>query len=355
MKRELAVSLGGRLMRCKGTWVGLKLAAISCAIWASIAPGVAVAGATVDAVRTRGELLCGLRGDTIGFAHRETTGRFTGFDVDMCRVIAAALLGDADKVKFVPLEPENRFDALKNGQVDILAAGTTFSLGRDVSFGFDFPAIYFYDTQAFMALRKEGRRSAREMKGATVCVQSKTTSDRHAREWSTINKMDLKFLEFSSLPELRKAFFEKKCDIYTADRSAVYATRLAYAPVPQDYQVFPEAIADEPHSFVVRDVDRRFSEIVRWSFNAIVTADKYDVDDMLKSDNPILRELLGVKPGLGAKLGLDEKWAYSIVKQVGNYSEIYDRNIGSGSALKIPRAYNSQASVGGMLYAFPLR
>ena len=172
--------------------------------------------------------------------------------------------------------------------------------------------------------------------------------------------MNLKFMEFANVADLRKGFFDGKCDIYTADRSAAYATRLAYAAQPHEYQILPDAIADEPLSLVVRDTDRRFSEVVRWSFNAIVTADKYDVtmrnvDDIIQSDNPILRRLLGMEPGLGAKLGLDEKWAYTIIKQVGNYSEIYDRNVGTNSALKIPKALNTQASVGGMLYPLPLR
>ena len=338
----------------------MRLVASVALAFVCLGSGVALAGPTLDAVRSRGELVCGLRGETIGFAHREPNGRYAGFDVDMCRTVAAAIFGDAGKVKFVSLEPDGRFDALKNGQVDMLAAGTAFTLSRDVSFGFDFPAIYFYDTQAFMALRKHGKKSAKEMKNASVCVQSKTTSERHVREWGFINKMNFKFLEFGGLPELRKAFFEGKCDLYTADRSAVYAARQVYAPVPQEYQIFPDAISQEPLSLVVQNRDQEFSAIVRWSFNVLVTADAYDVsmrnvDEMIKSDNPILQRLLGVKPGVGAKLGLDEKWAYTIIKQVGSYSEIYDRNLGDSSPLKLPRGLNTQAAVGGMLYAFPLR
>lgn len=329
-------------------------------VLASIGLDKAFAGTTVDTIRSRGELLCGIRGETIGFAHREANGTYTGFDVDMCRVVAVAMLGDSSKVKFVPLEPEGRFDALKNGQVDMLAAGTTFTLSRDVSFDFDYPAIYFYDTQAFMASRKHNRKSAKEMKGASVCVQSQTTSNRHAREWSFNNKMNFTFIEFSGLGQMRTAFFEGKCDLYTADRSAVYATRQAYAPIPQEYQIFPDSVAQEPLSLVVRNNDRRFAEIVRWSFNVLVTADDYDittrnVDEMSKSDNPILQRLLGIKPGVGEKLGLDAKWAYNILKQVGSYGEVYDRHLGANSALRIPKALNSQASMGGMLYAFPLR
>jgi general L-amino acid transport system substrate-binding protein len=198
------------------------------------------------------------------------------------------------------------------------------------------------------------------MKGASVCVQAGTTTERHAREWSLANKMDFRLVEFSNLAEMRKAFFDGKCEMYTADRSAVYATRQAYAQLPQEFLIFPEAISNEPLGLAVRDTDRQFSEIVRWSFNVLVAADEYDltsinVDDMARSDNPILKRLLGTTPGLGKMLNLDEKWAYNIIKQVGNYTEIYERNVGSKSQLRIPRFLNAQASAGGMLYALPFR
>ena len=327
---------------------------------ATVISGTSMAGPVVDAIRSRGELACGVRGDTLGFAHREANGRYSGLDVDMCRTVAAAVLGDAGKVKFVPLEPEKRFDALKEGRVDILAAGTTLTLSRDVAVGVDFPTIYFYDTQAFMALRKPNRKSLKDMKGASVCVQAGTTTERHAREWSFVNKMDFKLVEFTNLADMRKAFFGGKCDLYTADRSAVYVTRQAYAEIPQEYLIFPEAISNEPLALAIQDTDRRFSEIVRWAFNVLVAADEYgilsrNVDEIAKSDNPILKRLLGVSPGLGQMLGLDDKWAYTIIKQVGSYGEIYERTVGTNSQLKIPRALNTQASVGGMLYALPFR
>ena len=329
-------------------------------ILAAAVSAPAMAGPVVDAIKARGELVCGVRGDTLGFAHREPNGTFAGFDVDMCRTVAAAILGDAKKVKFVQLEPEKRFDTLKEGKVDMLATGMTYTLSREVSLGFDFPIIYFYDTQAVMALRKQNRKTLKDMNGASLCVQAGTTSAANVREWASNNKMTFKEIAFPSLAEMRKAFFDGKCDLYTADRSAVYVTRQAYAPIPQEYLIFPESLSNEPLSLVVQDNDRLFSQIVRWSFNVLVAADEYgvlsrNVDDMAKSDNPVLKRLLGVTPGLGKMLGLDDKWAYAIIKQVGNYSEIYERNVGANSQLKIPRHLNAQAAVGGMLYAPPFR
>lgn len=329
-------------------------------ILATAVSAPAMAGPVVDAIKARGELVCGVRGDTLGFAHREANGLFVGLDVDMCRTVATAILGDAKKVRFVQLEPDKRFETLKEGKVDMLATGTTYTLSREVSMGFDFPVIYFYDTQAAMALRKQNRRNLKDMNGASLCVQAGTTSAANVREWAFNNKMTFKETVFPTLAEMRKAFFDGKCEIYTADRSAVYVTRQAYAAIPQEYLIFPESLSNEPLSLVVQDSDRLFSQIVQWSFNVLVAADEYgvlsrNVDDMAKSDNPVLKRLLGVTPGLGKLLGLDDKWAYAIIKQVGNYSEIYERNVGTNSQLKIPRHLNTQASVGGMLYAPPFR
>ena len=326
----------------------------------TLLPAVAMAGPVVDAIKARGELVCGIRGDTLGFAHRDPSGNFSGLDVDMCRTVATALLGDGKKVKFVQLEPEKRFDALKEGKVDILATGTTYTLGRETSLGLDFPVIYFYDTQAMMALRKGAKKTLREMNGASVCVQSGTTTASNLRDWSAINKVNFKPVEFSSLEELRKAFFAGKCDLYTSDRSAVYATRQAYAEIPQEYVVFPESLSNEPLGLLVQANDRKFSEIVRWSVYALMMAEELGltsrtVDDMARGDNPVYKRFLGVTPGLGKMLDLDEKWAHAIVKQMGNYGELYERNVGSGSQLKIPRALNTLWNVGGMLYAPPFR
>ncbi len=199
------------------------------AILGALLPMSAMAGQVVDAIKARGELVCGIRGDTLGFARRDANGVYSGLDVDMCRAVAAAMFGDAKKVKYVPLEPDKRFAALKEGKVDMLAAGTTFTLGREISLGLDFPVIYFYDNQAMMTARKGAKKTLKEMTGASVCVQTGTTSVENVREWSTVNKMNFKMIELPSVDELRKAFFAGKCDLYTSDRSAVYVTRQAYA------------------------------------------------------------------------------------------------------------------------------
>ena len=326
----------------------------------ALLPASAMAGPIVDAVKARGELVCGVRGDTLGFARRDANGVYSGLDVDMCRAVAAAMFGDAKKVKYVPLEADKRVATLKEGKVDMLATGTTYTLGRETSLGLDFPVVYFYDNQAMMTLRKGAKKTLKEMTGASVCVQIGTTSADNVREWSTINKMNFKLVEFPSLEEMRKAFFAGKCDLYTADRSAVYVTRQAYAEIPQEYIVYPDSLSNEPLGLLVQETDRRFSEIVRWAFYAMVMAEELgittkNVDDMARSDNPVVKRFLGVTPGTGKMLGLDEKWAQNVVRQVGNYAEVYERNVGSGSQLKIPRALNAQWNVGGMQYSPPFR
>ena len=192
-------------------------------------PMTAMAGPLVDAIKARGELVCGVRTDTVGFARRDKDGKYAGLDVDMCRAVAAAMFGNADKVKYVQLEADKRIPTLKEGKVDMLATGTTYTLGRETSLGLDFPVIYFYDNQAMMTARKGAKKTLKEMTGASVCVQTGTTSVENVREWSTVNKMNFKMIELPSVDELRKAFFAGKCDLYTSDRSAVYVTRQAYA------------------------------------------------------------------------------------------------------------------------------
>lgn len=326
----------------------------------ALLPAGAMAGPVVDAIKARGELVCGIRGDTLGFARRDNNGVYSGLDIDMCRAVAVAILGDGNKVKYVPLGPDKRFDALKAGQVDMLAAGTTYTMGRDLALGLDFPVIYFYDNQAMMTLRKGAKKTLREMTGASVCVQKETTSEANAREWSIINKMNFKMVELPNVEELRKAFFAGKCDLYTSDRSAVYATRQAYAEIPQEYLIYPESLSNEPLGLLVQETDRRFSEIVRWSFYAMVMAEELgltskNVDEMARGDNPVVKRFLGVTPGLGKLLGVDDKFAHAIVKQVGNYAEVYDRNVGANSQLKIPRNLNTQWNTGGMQYSPPFR
>ncbi|MFZ5784073.1 MAG: amino acid ABC transporter substrate-binding protein [Pseudomonadota bacterium] len=340
-------------MKIKSLGVAIALAAVG-------APADAGAGQVLDAIKARGHLVCGTRGDTQGFARRDDKGRYAGLDVDMCRAVAAAIFGSADKVKFVPLDASQRFPALQAGEVDMLASGTTYTLSREATLGAEFVAIYYFDGQAFMVPRKLGKRSARDLNGVSVCVQAGTTTAENVREYFRENRMSYKPVMFDKVDDLRAAFFDGRCDVFTADRSAVYATRAAYAAAPNNYLILPESASREPLALIVRQGDRSFAQIVRWAFYSMLTAEEYgvssrNVDEMLKSDNDAVKRLLGVAPGVGKALGLDDRWTYSIVKQVGNYGEVYDRNVGNQSPLKIPRGLNELASQGGMQYAAPMR
>ncbi|WP_421998715.1 amino acid ABC transporter substrate-binding protein [Reyranella sp.] len=330
-------------------------------VLSSMAVGNAAhAGAPLDALKKRGELSCGTRGDTQGFARRDEKGQYFGLEVDICRAVAAALFGDAKKVKILPLDVAKRFPTLQGGGVDILVSGSTLTLSRSAGLNLDFVAIYYVDGQAFMVPRRLGKRSARELDGTTVCIQAGTTTAENVDEYFRENRMSYRPVLFDKVEELRAAFFAGKCDVFTADRSAVYAARAAYASNPHDFLVLPESASREPLSLIVRADDHAFSEIVRWAFYAMLEAEELgitsgNVDQMLGSNRPAVKRLLGVTPGLGKALGLDDKWAYNIIKQVGNYGEVYERNVGRTSALKIPRSMNELATQGGMQYAAPFR
>ncbi|MFO1083844.1 MAG: amino acid ABC transporter substrate-binding protein [Reyranellaceae bacterium] len=338
--------------------LGAVLAAIGIA--ATAAPRTATAGAVLDAIKVRGELNCGVRGDTHGFARKDDKGRFFGFEVDICRAVAAAILGNADKVKFFPLEAARRFPALQNGQVDLLVSGTTYTMGRALTAGLDFVTVYYYDSQAFLVPRKLGKKSAKDLSGNSICVQSGTTTAENAEEYFRLNKMTYSPVSFDKLEDMRTAFFAGRCDALTADRSAVYAARASYAATPSDFLVLPESPSREPLGLIIKQGDTAFREVVRWSLFAMVEAEELgvrasNVDEMLSSENARIKRLLGATPGMGKALGVDDRWAYTIVKQVGNYGEVYERNVGTGSNLRIPRSLNALASQGGMQYAPPMR
>lgn len=334
------------------------LAAIGLA--ATLAAPAAHAGPVLDAVKARGELICGTRGDTLGFARRDSAGQYSGIEVDMCRAVAAAIFGNADKVQYAPLEAAKRFPTLQEGGVDMLASGTTYTLTRDTTLGLDFVGIYYFDTQAFMAPRKLGKKSVRDITGASVCVQPGTTTAENVEDYFRNNNIAYRPVTLNSIDEMRTAFFAGRCDLFAADRSAVYAARAAYASNPSDYLILPESASREPLGLIVRQGDRPFAEIVRWSLYAMIQAEELGVtsknaDEMLKSSHPGVKRLLGVTPGIGEALKVGDKWALNIIKQVGNYGESYERNVGSGSALHIPRGLNALASQGGMQYAPPIR
>jgi len=325
--------------------------------------GTAHAGKDLDAVKARGQLICGVNTGVAGFSMPDSQGRWSGLDVDVCRAVAAAIFGDAEKVRYVPLSAQQRFTALQSGEIDVLSRQTTWTLTRDTALGLDFAGVNYYDGQGFMVNKKLGVKSAKELSGATVCVAPGSTTELNLADYFRANKMTFKPVVIEKVEEIRAAFFAGRCDVYTTDASGLYSTRAANVPAPatpDDFVVLPEIISKEPLGPVVRHGDNQFADIVRWSLFAMLEAEENDitsknVDEMLKSDNPAIKRILGVTPGMGKALGVDEKWAYTIVAQVGNYGESFERNLGTGSPLKIARGQNALWTKGGLQYAPPIR
>jgi len=324
----------------------------------------AFAGKDLDAVKARGELLCGVAANGLaGFMVANSQGKRTGIDVAVCRAVAAAIFGDSEKVKYVPVSGQHRFTALQSGEVDMLSNNTTWTLTRDSALGLDFGAVTYYDGQGFMVNKKLGVKSAKEINGATVCVPSGSTTELNLADFVRANKLTVKPVVFEDMDQIRAAFFAGRCDIYTGDSSRLYSSRVANVPPPataDDFVVLPEIISKEPLAPAFRHGDNQFGDVIRWTQYAMIEAEEYgvtsrNVDDMLKSDNPGIKRLLGVTPGMGKALGVDEKWVYTIVKQVGNYGESFDRNLGMQSPLKIDRGLNKLWKDGGLQYAPPVR
>jgi general L-amino acid transport system substrate-binding protein len=320
----------------------------------------AQAGPTLDGVKKNGVLSCGVSTGLTGFSQADSQGRYTGLDVDVCRMVAAAVLGDASKVKFVPLSSQQRFTAIQSGEVEILSRTTTVTLSRDTQLGLNFAPVVFYDGQGFMVPKKLGLKSAKELKGATVCVQPGTTTELNLADFFRANKLDFKPVVIEKLDEVEAAYFSGRCDAYTTDRSGLAATRIGKASNPDDHVILPEVISKEPLAPAVRHGDDEWFDIVKWSIYAAIEAEEdgitaKNVDEKLKTDDPNVKRLLGVTPGMGKAMGLDEKWAYNIVKQVGNYGEVFDRNVGKDSPLKLERGLNDLWTRGGLMYAMPVR
>ena len=330
---------------------------------AALVSGQAMAGKDLDTIKARGALICGVGTGTAGFMLADSQGKWTGLDVDVCRAVAAAIFGDAEKVKYVPLTSQQRFTAVQSGEVDILSNNTTATLQRDTALGLDFTAVTYYDGQGFLVNKKLGVKSAKELNGATVCVAPGTTTELNLADYFRGNKMTFKPVVIEKVEEVRAAFFSGRCDVYTNDSSSLYATRAANVPppaTPEDFIILPEIISKEPLAPAVRHGDNQFADIVRWSQYAMLEAEEYGIDsknldEMMKSENPTIKRILGTTPGMGKALGIDEKWVYNIVKQVGNYGESFERNVGSGSPLKIERGLNRLWSKGGLQYAPPIR
>src|SRR5579863_9011252 len=350
-------------LRRKLTLKGLTMRrlATAAALTMALALGTQAASAdsTLAAVKQRGELVCGANGTLAGFGMPDPQGNWIGFDVDFCRAIAAAIFNDPQKVKFVPLTAKDRFTALQSGEIDVLSRNTTWTLSRDTSLGLDFAAVTYFDGQGFMVRKALKVSSALELSDASVCVQQGTTSELNLADYFRSNRMSLKTVTFATGEEALKAYESGRCDAYTTDSSGLYGERQKL-PDPSAHVVLPEIISKEPLSPAVRQGDNQWTDIVRWAHYVMLDAEelgvnKANVDEKLKSDDPETRRLLGVEGQYGEALGLTNDWAYRIIKHVGNYGEVFERNVGQGSPLKIVRGLNALWTKGGLQYGPPIR
>jgi general L-amino acid transport system substrate-binding protein len=323
--------------------------------------GPAHAGKTLDAIKARGQLVCGVSSGVAGFSQADSTGKWSGLDVDICRALAASLLGDPNKVKWVPLVAQQRFAALQSGEIDILSRNTTWTLTRDASLGLSFVGVAYYDGQAFMVPAKSSVKSAKQLKNTTVCVQSGTTTEKNLSDFSRANKLNLKPVVFEKFEAANAAYFSGRCQAYTTDASALASIRSKEAKNPADHVVLPELISKEPMGPAVRRGDAEFFAIARWVLFGLIEAEEYGITQAnvatLQRENldPAIGRLLGTTEDTGKLLGLDKEWLVRAVKAGGNYGEIFERNMGAKSALGLPRGSNNLWSKGGLHYAPPVR
>jgi general L-amino acid transport system substrate-binding protein len=315
-------------------------------------------GATLDTVKQRGELICGSNSGLAGFGIPNEQGQWSGFDVDYCRAVASAIFNDPVKVKFIPLSAKDRFTALQSGEIDVLIRNTTWTISRDTQ-GMNFPVVNYFDGQGFLVKKALGVKSALELSGASVCTQQGTTTELNLADFFRANNLPYQVVTFATSDETRQAYDSGRCDAFTTDASGLYAERLRLN-TPDDHMVLPEIISKEPLGPAVRHGDDQWHDIIGWVHYALLTADELgvtqaNVDEMLKSDKPDIKRLLGTEGDFGKQLGLDNNWAYNIVKNVGNYSEVFERNVGAGSPLKIERGVNALWTKKGLQYAPPIR
>jgi general L-amino acid transport system substrate-binding protein len=324
---------------------------------ALLASGALHAQSTLEAVKAKGYVQCGVNTGLAGFSQPDSRGAWKGLDVDVCRAVAAAVFGDAAKVRYTPLTAQQRFTALQSGEIDILSRNTTWTLSRDTSLGLNFAGVNYYDGQGFMVPKKLGVTSAKQLNGATICVQPGTTTELNLADYFRANKMTFKPVVIEKLEEVTNAYFSGRCDVYTTDVSGLVSTRGSRAPNPADHVILPEVISKEPLGPVVRHGDDRWFDIVKWSLFAMLEAEELgltskNIDQQASSTNPSIQRFVGASGGLGKMLGLDDRWAYNIVKQVGNYGESFDANL---KPLGFDRGLNNLWTHGGLMYAPPLR
>ena len=307
----------------------------------------------------RGEVLCGVNKGLPGFSNPDDKGNWTGFDVDFCRAVAAAIFDDPNKAKFIPLDASERFRELQNRKVDILSRNSTWSMSREENYDLYFPAVAYYDGQGFMVPRARNKTSALELDGSKVCVQGQTTTILNLADYFRANNMKYEEVKFPQLNEVVKAYESGRCDTFTADISQLYALRLNLIQ-PSDHTILPDVISKEPLAPVVRQRDDDWMMIVKWTLYAMINAEELgvtskNIDEALKSKKPDVMRLVGTEGSYGEDLGLSKDWAVRIIRHVGNYGEMYERNVGAESKLKIPRGLNQLWNAGGIQYAPPIR
>jgi general L-amino acid transport system substrate-binding protein len=335
-----------------------QLAALAAFACAAALP--AQAGQSFDAIKAKGFVQCAVNTGLAGFSFADSSGKWTGLDVDLCKAIAAAMFGDAEKVKFTPTTAQQRFVALQSGEVDVITRNATQTLLRDTSLGFNFAGINFYDGQGFMVPTKSGIKSAKELGGATICVQPGTTTELNLADYFRRNKMTFKPVLIEKLDELLQAFAAGRCDSYTTDASGLAAARAGQLSGKGDYTILPERISKEPLGPMVRHGDDQWLDLVKYVLDGMIEAEELgitqaNIDEMAKSDDPAIKRFLGVTPGYGKAVGVDEKWMYNVIKQVGNYGDSFERNVGTKTPLKLERGQNALWTNGGLMYAIPFR
>jgi general L-amino acid transport system substrate-binding protein len=315
--------------------------------------------ATMDDVKKKGFVQCGVSQGVPGFSNPDANDNWTGIDVDVCRAVAAAVLGDSKKVKFSPLTAKERFTALQSGEIDILSRNTTWTATRDTALGLNFAGVNYYDGQGFMVRKSLGVKGAMELAGAAVCTNLGTTTELNVADFFRANKMEYKLVAFEKADEVVAAYDAGRCDVYTTDQSALAANRIKLSS-PDDHMVLPDVISKEPLGPVVRHGDDQWLDVVKWSLIAMLNAEELgissaNVGKMMSSDNPGIRRFLGKEGDVGKNLGLSTDWAANIVKQVGNYAESFDRNVGPNTSLKLSRGVNANWKDGGLMYGMPAR
>ena len=335
----------------------IKLLAAGAAV---LALGGGAQAGTLDDVRAKGFVQCGVSQGVPGFSNPDEAGVWSGIDVDVCRAVAAAIWGDADKVKYTPLTAKERFTALQSSEIDVLSRNTTWTLVRDTALGLDFAGVNYYDGQGFMVRKDLGVSSALELDGASVCTNIGTTTELNMADFFRTNGLSYEPVAFEKADEVVAAYDEGRCDAYTTDRSGLAAQRVKLAD-PGAHMILPETISKEPLGPVVRHGDNQWGDVVRWSLFAMLEAEEYgvnsgNVDDLrANTTNPVIKRLLGVEGNTGESLGLPNDWAYNIVKQVGNYAESYDRNVGPDTPVGLARGVNALWKDGGIQYPMPVR